>query len=66
MVTVLFKSKKIIMKSIIWIIAIFSLLVMVGSLVSIFIKPSMVHVFTFIFLLSAVLGTCTMLVLDKK
>jgi hypothetical protein len=65
-VTVFIKSKKVIMKSIIYAIIIFSLLVMVGSLVSMFIKPDMIGVSTFIFVLSAVLGTSSMLAIDKK
>ena len=65
-VTVFIKSKKGIMKSIIYAIIIFSLLVMVGSLVSMFIKPDMIRVSTFIFVLSAVLGTSSMLAIDKK
>ena len=65
-VTEFIKSKKVIMKSIIYAIIIFSLLVMVGSLVSMFIKPDMIHVFMFIFVLSAVLGTASMLAIDKK
>jgi len=53
------------MKNVIYTIMVFALIVMLGSFVSFFMYPEQIHVSTFIFVLSAILGTSSLLAVDK-
>lgn len=65
MVTVQIKFKEMSTKVLIYIMLVFSLIIMISSFVMMFIEPMEVYLATMIFLSSAVSGTICVVVLDN-